>query len=477
MKLKSINKILTAALSVSMLMGSTMPVLAADGGEVDVEAPIYSYDIIDVIVPTTYAVAFNPDGLPVITEGTTTSSDQILSRNYGIINKSSKDKVITVKLNVENQNVNDDVTFVDSASDVSSAADGEYKIHLTAIPADTTAVALSDGGIDHTTTATALNDVTMTKATADGTAVTLKGGDNYLGFKLSKATWTPKSGSEVTLGSTKSNDVSSSYEVTGLAASGASVTAFTFSGEMNANADWFKLTKGIKISAVYSSETAPSSLTAVSGTGAMVEVDIAPAFSTGAGAGQINYSRGAGSDGLKEIKKIEAVRASNGKTYDVYHAVSPSWPDATDKSGVITIAPECLAIFTGATLVTTVTYETNGGETKTATVDVLRVIPDGPPTFTTGKGIGQINYTKGAGSDGLKEIKKIEVVRPSNSKTYDVYNEVSPSWLHATDEAGVVTLDSGCLTVFTGSGTLEATVTYETNSGETKTAKVNINFS
>ena len=467
MKLKSINKILTAALSVSMLMGSTMPVLAADGGEVDVEAPIYSYDIIDVIVPTTYAVAFNPDGLPVITEGTTTSSDQILSRNYGIINKSSKDKVITVKLNVENQNVNDDVTFVDSASDVSSAADGEYKIHLTAIPADTTAVALSDGGIDHTTTATALNDVTMTKAATDGTTVTLKGGDNYLGFKLSKATWTPKSGSEVTLGSTKSNDVSSSYEVTGLAASGASVTAFTFSGEMNANADWFKLTQGIKISAVYSSETAPSSLTAVSGTGAMVVPNIAPTFSTGKEIGQITYSAGTGDDGLKEITKIEMIL--NGVAYDGYH-VHKNWAAATDVSGVITFDSKLMAFWTaGDTIGATVTYLTNGGETKTVTVDVPRVAPS--PTFTTGSGVGQIKYTMGSGDNGLKAIQKIEMTL--NGTVYDVYNS-HKNWDAATDVSGVITLDSKAIAFWNTLATVEATVTYETNGGVTKTVTVNV---
>lgn len=466
MKMKSINKILTSVLSVSMLMGSAMPVLAAEGG-VDVDAPIYSLDIMNVIVPTSYAVAFNPEGLTVKT-GNGDSTEQILSKTYGIINKSSKDKVIVVTLNVADQNTDSGITFVDSAEEVTSAEDGEYKIHLTVIPADTTKVQVGGADADQTTTADALNDVTMTPA-ADN-AVTLKDGENFIGFKLEKAKWTPKSGSELTLGETNSNNVADSFEVTGLADGGKGITAFTFGGEMNAKADWSKLTQGIKITVIYDNQNAASDLTAISGTGAMVDVSIAPAFTTGSGIGQINYTLGVGDGGLKEIQKVELV--SGGTAFDAYHASGTKWPAATDESGVITLSSKFMAFFTsGSKLEATVTYETNSGAEKTATVDIWRVTPNEAPTFTTGSGVGQINYTVGIGNDGLKEIKKIEMV--SGGSPFDGYHASGTKWPDATDASGVVTLSPKFLSYFT-TASEEATVTYETNSGAEKTATVTV---
>ena len=475
MKMKSINKILTSVLSVSMLMGSAMPVLAAEDG-VDVNAPIYSLDVIDVIVPTTYAVAFNPDGLTVKTGTTVSGGDavpvnstsQVLSKNYGIINKSSKDKLITITLNVVDQNTDSGITFVNSAQEVSDAEAGEYKIHLTVIPADTTEVTVGSASADQTTTAEALSDVTMTPV-ASGKEVTLSGGENYIGFKLSKAIWTPKAGDELTLGSTNSNDVRENFEVTGLAGSGKGITAFTFGGEMNVNADWSKLTQGIKITVIYGNETVSSDLATIDGTGAMVTLNIAPTFATGSGVGQIKYSRGAGDDGVKVIKKVDIVNGN--AAYDGYNALASAWPAATDASGVVTLSSEYLSYYSGDMLVATVIYETNGGETKTATVDVIRVITNAAPTFTTGSGVGQINYTPGAGDDGLKEIKKIEMI--NGGTPYDGYNALTSAWPAATDASGVVTLSSEFIGCFTsGESTLEATVTYETNGGETKTATV-----
>lgn len=478
MKMKSINKILTSVLSVSMLLGSAMPVLAAEGG-VDVEAPIYSLDVIDVIVPTTYAVAFNPDGLTVKTGTTVSGGDtvpvnstsQILSKNYGIINKSSKDKLITITLNVVDQNTNSGITFVKSAQDVSDAEAGEYKIHLTVIPADTTEVTVGSASADKSTTAADLNDVTMTPV-ATGKEVTLSSGENYIGFKLSKAVWTPKNGSELTLGGTNSNDVRENFEVTGLADSGKGITAFTFGGEMNANADWSKLTQGIKITVIYGNETVSSNLATIDGTGAMVQLNIAPTFVAGSGIGQIKYSAGTGDDGLKAIKKIEAINV--GKPYDGYNALGTTWPAATDVSGVVTLSSQFIACFkSGATIETTVTYETNGGEMKTAKVDVWREIPNIAPTFTTGSGVGQINYTMGVGDEGLKEIKKIEMV--NSGQPYDGYNAFGTTWPAATNESGVVTLSPKFIACFKGGESmLEATVTYETNSGETRTATLDV---
>ena len=92
MKMK---KALALTMSATMAMGIAMPVMAADP---TVTAPIYSFEVLDVVVPTTYEVAFNPEGLTVKTGDSTTSTDQIISRNYGMINKGNKDQVMAVAL-------------------------------------------------------------------------------------------------------------------------------------------------------------------------------------------------------------------------------------------------------------------------------------------------------------------------------------------------------------------------------------------
>lgn len=371
------KKILAVMLSASMVMGTAMTVMA-DDTPVDVNAPIYSFDVTDVIVPTTYAVAFNPEGLTVKTEGTNTSTSQILSKNYGIVNKSNKDKLITVSLTVEDQNTNSGITFVDTAQDVTDAQDGEYKIHLTAVPADATEVKVGTASADKDTAAAALGNVAMTGATAN--AVTLKAGENRVGFKLDKATYAPKSGSEVTLGGTTGNDVSSNYEISSLAAAGKGITAFTFGGEMNANADWFKLQSGIKISVVYTNETAPSDATVISGTGAMVTVAdptppaVAPTFETGDAVGQIKYTAGSGDDALSSITKIEMHNSFG--DFDGFNAEGQGlWPAATNANGVVTLSSQYLGYYTqedadAATWEATITYTKADGTQATATVDV-----------------------------------------------------------------------------------------------------------
>lgn len=380
MKTRNMKKMLAASLSASMVVGMSVPVLAADTGTTpagtDISAPIYSFDVVDVVVPTTYAVAFNPEGLTVKTDASNTSTAQILSKNFGIVNKSNKDKVVTVSLTVADLNTYTDenepkITFVDSAAEVTAATDGEYKIHLTAIPADATEVKVGSNSADKDTTVAEVADVAMNKAAA-GKEVTLKAGENKIGFKLAKATYAPKSGSELTLGS-PTNDVKNNFEITGLATAGAGITGFTFGGEMNVNADWFKLQNAIKITAVYTNETAPSDTTIIDGTGAMVTLAAAPTFTTGTDVGTISYTVGSGKDALKEIKSITMLAAS-GKTLDCYHEYSTIWAAATDENGLITFAAACMkgyiSGFTDSTRTATVTYVTMGDETKTVEVDV-----------------------------------------------------------------------------------------------------------
>jgi len=312
MKMKKMKQILAATLSAAMVLGMSATVFAADPV---IDAPIYSFDVIDVIVPTTYAVAFNPEGLTVKTGDSTTSTDQILSKNFGIINKSNKDKAITVALKVEDLNTGDNVvTFVDTAAEVANAADGEYKIHLTVIPANDTPVKVgtAPADADKDTTADKLDNVTMTKAAA-GKEVTLKAGDNAIKFLLEKAVFEPKSGNEVTLGTTDTNNVAANYQIKTLAANGRGITAFTFGGEMNANADWTKLTAKIKITPVYTNVTAPSTASVVAGTGA-VYTNSVPEFTTG-GVGVINFTAGSGTTAITEILTMTA--PFDGVVYDV----------------------------------------------------------------------------------------------------------------------------------------------------------------
>ena len=107
MRTRKMSKMLAAILSAAMVMSMSMTAFAADDaaadtdtnkGTVEVEAPIYAYDFVNVVVPTAFKVAFNPTGLEVTTGTDTTTRDQIVSKNYGIINKSSKDKIITVRM-------------------------------------------------------------------------------------------------------------------------------------------------------------------------------------------------------------------------------------------------------------------------------------------------------------------------------------------------------------------------------------------
>lgn len=359
--MRNLKKVLAVTLSAAMVMGMSVPVMAADTSDVigangdtgAATAPIYSLDVVKVVVPSTYEVAFNPGGLTVTTGTSTTSEDQILSRNFGIINRSSKAKVVTVGLNIADQNGDDSpIQFVGSAADVGSAAADEYAIYLEAVPANATEVQVGDtpAAADETTGADDLINVTMTEAT--GASVPLSAGDNELQFVLGKATYTPIGGSEVTLGSTSSNDVESNYEITGLAEDGKGITAFTLTGSMKNTAEWHTLSAGIKITPTYTMETiADDAVTGTTpsiktGTGAVYENPI-PQFKTGSAVGTIQYTTGTGDNMVKTIKSITMVSAG-GKALDIYNALSGSWAAATEANGIITIDPKCISGFAKA---------------------------------------------------------------------------------------------------------------------------------
>lgn len=376
--MRNMKKGFAVILSASMVMGLAVPAMAAtevDGGTSGVDIPIYSLDIDKVVVPSTYEVAFNPGELEITTGSSTTSKAQILSRNFGIINQSSKAKVVTVGLNVEDQNTDSPIKFVGSAADVDNAGMDDYAIYLEAVPADTTEIKVGStpAVADQNTTAADLGNVEMTKATA--AAMPLSAGENELQFVLGKAIYSPKSGNGVELGTTTGNDVASNYELTGLAADGKGITAFTLTGSMNKTAEWHKLTNGIKITPTYTLKTVTDdTVTSMvkSGTGAVYENPI-PQFSSRE-IGKIAYTTGSGDDALATVNKVE-MTMPDGKTYDGYTALTPSWGAATDENNTITLQASYLKFYQDAypddsTQEATVTYTTEKGETMTKTVDV-----------------------------------------------------------------------------------------------------------
>lgn len=465
--MRRMKRFMALALSASMMMGMSMTSLASDQ-EVSVDAPIYAYDVTNVIVPTNFLVAFNPNGLDVDKDGgTTIVQDQIVSKNYGIINKSTKDKVITVTLNVEDLNEGQ-ITFAEDPADVTNAAAGDYVVNLTVVPADATEVKVGStpAAADLTTTGADLADATMTAAT--GAAKVLVEGDNDVDFLLEKAVYQGK----IDLSGATGNNVADQFTIQELAAAGKGITAFTFGGTMNANADWTKLTKGIKITAVYSNDNAPVGATPESGTGALFK-NPNPTFKTGDEVGTIKYKTGTGSDAVATITKVEM--SNNGKVFDGYNALGSTWSAATDENGLITLDPKFMAFFKdGKTIEATVTYETTNGDTKTATVDVRLVAKEivKAPTFTTGSAVGTINYTVGTGNDALQSITKIEMV--NNNTAYDGYNALGSTWSAATDVDGLITFDSKFMSFFKTGSTVNATVTYVTVGGDTKTATVSV---
>lgn len=239
----------------------------SDGAPAEAAVPIYHYSIADVVVPAKYAVALNPYRLPVDTGANGISTSQVVARNYGMINKSSTDQIVTVTLTVEDMN-SGKITFVDSEEEAKKADSGTYAVYLEAIPAADAEVGAGDGEIDQSVTAEDLSDVSMTKAKDQ--AVVLHEGENHISFKLSKANYRFKEGEGISLDSASGSSVDGMMELEDLAPDGGGVTAFTFGGAANPGADWGKLEDGIRISVSYTYETADGSEEIIPGTDAMV---------------------------------------------------------------------------------------------------------------------------------------------------------------------------------------------------------------
>lgn len=232
----------------------------------DIMVPIYDYDVLNVLVPTSYAVAFNPYGLNVCVGEGEFYSGQVVSRNYGIVNESTRDKLVTVLLTVEDLN-DGQITFVDSAEAARNADAETFAIYLALIPADDGEIMVNSQTPGKDITAEALTDVSMGLSAKN--AVTLLAGENQVTFKLSGAVYGFLDGNGPSL--EEGNSQIDSFQLMKLAADGTGVTAFTFDGVMNPEADWTKLQRGIRLSVVYTYENATGTEMIADGTGAMVK--------------------------------------------------------------------------------------------------------------------------------------------------------------------------------------------------------------
>lgn len=230
----------------------------------EITVPIYNYDVLNVVLPTSYAVAFNPYGLNIRIGRDEVSDRQVVSQNYGMVNKSTRDKLITVTLTVED--LSGEIIFVDSPEEAENADAEAYTVYLALIPADQEEIKVNAQSLNKDITPEALANISMGQATEN--AVALQTGINQVTFKLSGAEYGFADGNGLSL-STESN-TGDSFELMELAEDGTGVTAFTFGGVMNPNADWTKLSKGIKISVAYIYENATGEETIVEGTGAMI---------------------------------------------------------------------------------------------------------------------------------------------------------------------------------------------------------------
>lgn len=240
-----------------------------EASEIETVVPIYNYEIDNLVVPTTYAMSLNPYEMPIVVKDDIISTDQVVSRKYGVINKSSTDKIVTITFTVEDLN-KDKITFVDSEEEVKNADKDSYAVYLSVIPADGGKIKIDGTDADIDTSPSSLSDVEMEEAKK--LAIPLHAGENRIAFRLSKAIY--NFGDGASLGEKKpKGSPEEILDLISLNPDGRSVTAFTFGGAMNQKAEWGKLLKGIKVTATYEYETADGTEKIIDGTGNMVAVD------------------------------------------------------------------------------------------------------------------------------------------------------------------------------------------------------------
>jgi uncharacterized repeat protein (TIGR02543 family) len=345
------KKFSAVVLSAALVFGSSLTAFAADPTTTAGTGNILDYKIVSEVVPTALKVAINPNGYPVnlryakladdatynastkyykeksgggyevdtsVTSENfaskkaslytaTTSDAQIVSFNYGLVNKSTVDRKITVKLAVT---ADENIEFVSTAAkatkeateDDGGAKKGEYKIFLQLVPAKASSTLTAntyvkatayDGdktyytksGTTYTEATVAdedafkagtfyeetttigteilnseLGDVTMQPSTAPIAFVANTGSTSAdVAYVLDEAEYTLKPDEFIDF-DTATGDVEGKFDLTGIGG----LSGFTFAGVMNTNAEWSQLTtKTITITPTYKFEDATGFETAV----------------------------------------------------------------------------------------------------------------------------------------------------------------------------------------------------------------------
>lgn len=376
--MKKRAKMLAFLLGATMMVGSTMtaaaesPAPAFTGkldtttttGDASVTAPIYSMSVTDVLVPTTFKMAFNPDGANV-TVGSDTKTDQVISLSYGVLNKSTSDKKLSIAFKLEDQNEGKKITMASSKDEVTNAEDGAYVIYVEAVPG--TGITASSNAIDSSldtaviasVTAAALGDVTISTPSKDD-AVSANGGT--LVFALQESTYDLGS-KEIVLGTDNANDVESKFTLSKLG--DASAAGFTFDGAMS-DANWSALSSGVKLTATYSIKDVKTE-----------DYGVYAMFTANEN-GSISFD----TDRVSAISKVEFYKDAASDTKYTASAAYKNpentketlWKAGSTANGVFTPTAECLTYCAdkGVDKVL-ITYTTGNGTsatTATATLDI-----------------------------------------------------------------------------------------------------------
>ncbi len=234
-------------LGATMLFAQSITALAADPTTEAGTGNILAYSVDTYVVPTSLSVALNPQGYAVTLRGTgndaVTTTNQIVSLNYGVANLSSADKIIKLSVAVTGGT---EVTFVDSA-DAISATDAAPEMYLALASNtgdlktsadDAFEVDVKDGANEHNVTAANLTDVIMT---VDGDSAVAFSGESAIKaektFEVGKATYAVKDGESVGFDTTQTQ-LAGKMEITALGG----IKGFTITGAMNTKQDWTQLT-------------------------------------------------------------------------------------------------------------------------------------------------------------------------------------------------------------------------------------------
>lgn len=370
--MKQFKKLIACVLAATLVLGSTTVFFGAETTYTDKDSTqgtitgggtiegVVDREVFTVVVPTdsassdAYDFILDPEGLITLTDGEKFATDDsvqflttggsmyfqvsstaynTLSQEATLINKSSVDVVVTLNATVTVPTSNSAVTFVDSADFSSSTG---LDVYLAIEGRDEAGNPVTGSAIATASGNTYSTKVTTELASYNAYHVAVSG-DGYV------------------------------YEIDSTIAGNVTPAAYTFwlTGACNTNADW---------STYVQDEAAKPSIKLVWDVKVKQEAevveDVAPTFTTGDGLGQIKYTVGSGDLALASIESINMTNDIG--TFDGYNASDFGWSAATKADGVITMDTTYMGFYNAnAKTTATITYKTVGGETKTATVDVI----------------------------------------------------------------------------------------------------------